>query len=273
MMKPMKEKWPLLLWLVVPVLAGSVYPYVKEEPGNLQWVTISMVIYVLFFSVVLHEWSHGMAARLCGDLTAQQAGRLTWNPIRHVSFLGSFLLPLVLYLMRAPAVVGWAKPVPFRPAGLRQYPRDQVFLAVAGPLSNFALSYLCFTLFLIAGSVFNFLFKASPVKMQLDLFAPIPLHSVPLEPFWFVLFQILSLGMVVNLVLGVFNLIPFPPLDGSWILRALLPKKAMAFFSRAQFYGFIVLILALQFGLLEWLFYPVGVILVVFLQWGNLCLR
>ena len=255
-MEPIQKKTFLFLWLIIPVCAGVLYPFLKSEPRYLEGLTIGILIYVLFFSVVVHELCHGLAAHFCGDPTAKDAGRLTFNPISHVSVVGSIAVPLALYFMKAPAVFGWAKPVPFNPIKLRQHPRDQVMLAVAGPLSNFTLSYLCFNLYLIIGFIFNRFFPESPIHMQLDIFAPISLQKVPFEAFWFVLFEILNLGMIINAVLGIFNLIPFPPLDGSWILKALLPKKAMVFFGKLQMLGFILLIVALQLGLLKILFYP-----------------
>jgi Zn-dependent protease len=259
-----QQKASLILWLVIPICAGILYPYLKVDPKYLEWLTIGILIYVLFFSVVVHELCHGLAANLCGDPTAKDAGRLTFNPLSHVSIVGSIVVPLGLYFMKAPMVFGWAKPVPFNPIKLRQHPRDQVMLAVAGPLSNFTLAYLCFTLYLIIGIGFNHLFPGSSIPIHIDLFSPISFQNVPFEAFWFVLFEILSFGMFINVVLGVFNLIPFPPLDGSWILKALLPKKIVGVFSKLQIYGFILLMVALWFGLLEIFFYPVLIILGIF---------
>ena len=271
-MRLIRQKAFLLLWLVMPVGVGVLYPYLKADAQALQWLTTGLLIYVLFFSVVVHELCHGLAADFCGDPTAREAGRLTFNPLKHVSLVGSILVPLGLYLMKAGAVFGWAKPVPFNPLKLRQHPRDQVMLALAGPLSNFASAYLCLNLFIFIGFAFNRLFPASPVALQLDLFAPFTFKQVPFEAFWFVVFEMLSFGIVINVVLGVFNLIPFPPLDGSWLLKALLPKKITVFFGKLQLIGFILLLVALQFHLLQVFFYPVMIVLLVFQTLANLCL-
>lgn len=254
----------LLLWLVIPLGAGLIYPYLKDEPQYLGWLTIGLLIYVLFFSVVVHELCHGLAANWCGDPTAKNAGRLTFNPISHVSLVGSVIVPLILYFMKAPMVFGWAKPVPFNPINLRQHPRDQVMLAVAGPLSNFTLSYFCLNLYLIASVIFNGVFPDSSIHLQLNIFAPMAFQNVPFEAFWFVFFEILTFGMIINFSLGIFNLIPFPPLDGSWILKALLPKKAAVYFGKIQLVGFILLLIALQFHILEIFFYPVIIIISLF---------
>jgi Zn-dependent protease len=260
----MQQKAFLILWLLIPISAGVLYPYLKANPQYLAWLTIGISIYVLFFSIVVHELCHGLAANFCGDPTAKDAGRLTFNPISHVSLVGSIAVPLVLYFMKAQMIFGWAKPVPFNPIKLRQHPRDQVMLAIAGPLSNFTLAYLCFTLYLIVGVGFHHLFPDASVPIHIDFFSPISFQNVSFEAVWFVLFEILSFGMVINVVLGVFNLIPFPPLDGSWILKALLPTKIMGFFGKLQIYGFILLLIALRFGLLDIFFYPAWIVLGIF---------
>ena len=93
------QKRYVLLWFVIPVVAGLLYPSVKGNPQFLEWLTIGLLIYVLFFSVVIHELCHGLAANWCGDPTAKHAGRLTLNPLSHVSLFGSILVPLVLYFI------------------------------------------------------------------------------------------------------------------------------------------------------------------------------
>lgn len=266
------KKLPVCLWLVIPVGIGLIYPHLKQEPQYLEGLKIGLLIYVLFFSVVIHELSHGLAAYWGGDPTAKLAGRLTFNPMSHISVVGSIVVPLGLYLMQASAVFGWAKPVPFNPVNLRQHPRDQVMLAIAGPLSNFTLAYLCFNLYVMMGVIFNRSFPDSPIYLNLDMFTPLPLDQIPFEAFWFVLFEMLSFGIMINVILGVFNLIPFPPLDGSWILKAILPKKVTIFFGKLQQVGFILLIIALQFHLLEVFFYPAIIILSVFQIIANFCL-
>lgn len=262
----------LLIWLTIPIAFGLVYPYVKDDSQYLEWLTIGLLIFVLFFSVVIHELCHGLAANWCGDPTAKKAGRLTLNPISHVSLFGSILVPLALYLTKVSLVFGWAKPVPFNPVNLRQHPRDQVMIAVAGPLSNFTLAYLFFNINLLVGLLFTRLYPHTPAPFILDILSPIALNDVPFEAVWFVLFKILSFGMIINVFLGVFNLIPFPPLDGSWILKALLPQKFSIYFGRIQIFGFILLLVALRFGLLEIFFYPAILIIGLFQVIAGFCL-
>ncbi len=271
-MKYVQDKIWLSFWLVVPIIAGILHPYMEGNPQYLKWLMIGISICVIFFSVVTHELSHGLAGRLCGDPTAENAGRLTCKPWNHVSLFGTIIVPIALHLMNASFLFGWARAVPFNPVKLRQFPRDQVMLAVAGPLSNFFLSYLCFVSFLVSGFLFNHLHPENPMNLNLDVFEPIVMGDVPFKGFWFAIFEILNLGIVINLALGVFNLIPFPPLDGSWILKSLLPKKVSLFFGKAQAAGFILLILALQFNLLDLFFFPVGVILGLFYALSSYCL-
>jgi len=253
----------LLFWLILPVIAGFVYPVVAHEPEMLKWLTGGLSLYVVFFSIMTHEFCHGAAAYWCGDPTAKLAGRLSLNPLKHVDLFGSILLPLFLYISQASVMFGWAKPVPFNPVQLRQHPRDQVMVSVAGPLSNFTLAYLCFQVNLILSFVFIRFYPDAPSPVGVGLFSELALDGVSAEPFWFVALTILNLGMAINLFLGAFNLIPFPPLDGSWLLKAILPQKAAAVLNKIQAYSFILLIAAIWFNLLDIFLYPATFLLMV----------
>jgi Zn-dependent protease len=171
-------------------------------------------VLVLVFSVMIHEVSHGYIAERLGDSTARHAGRLTLNPLRHIDPVGSVLLPAVLHFSGAP-MFGWAKPVPYNPANLRDPVGGGAKIAAAGPLSNFLLA-----------AVFGLLIRA--------LFGTA-------SPQLLVLFAHISL---VNIWLGVFNLFPIPPLDGSKVLYAVLPRSQGSFeFVRfLEQYGFLILI-------------------------------
>lgn len=151
--------------------------------------TFLFALIILLFSVVIHEVSHGYIAEYFGDDTARRAGRLTLNPLRHLDPIGSFLVPGFLALAGG-VIFGWAKPVPFDPRNLRNPRRDEGFVALAGPASNFILAL-----------VFIFLYRA-----------------VFSSPMFLLIIQ-------VNIALAVFNLIPIPPLDGSKILFSLLPNS------------------------------------------------
>ena len=150
-------------------------------------------------SVVVHEVAHGYTAYLLGDNTAKNSGRLTLNPIKHLDPFGSVVLPLLLVLMNAGFVIGWARPVPYNPANLRDEKKGTFLVAIAGIIANLMLAIL-----------FGLLIRFSPA-------IGIPL-SVPF-------FKITSIIVILNLVLALFNLIPIPPLDGSKIMFSFLPYK------------------------------------------------
>ncbi len=177
--------------------------------------------------IVVHELSHGLAAYWMGDNTAKDAGRLTLNPLAHADPVGSILLPFLLVISSSPVIFGWAKPVPINPLNFKS-PRKGLFItSLAGPGSNFVLA-----------AVFALIFKTG-------IFAP---HSI--------MWKFLLSGVMVSLVLGVFNLVPIPPLDGSNIVLAVLPKKMMRYYAMLERYGFIILIAMLYLGLLNKVIFP-----------------
>ena len=151
------------------------------------------VIIIIMFSAVIHEVMHGVAADRLGDPTARYAGRLTLNPIPHLDLFGSIILPAVLAIAQSPIFFGWAKPVPYNPFNLRPGRFSEAIVAAAGPFSNLGIA-------LVVGTIMRF----SPLDT--------------------VLYAILFLVVLVNVMLFLFNLIPIPPLDGSKILSALLPR-------------------------------------------------
>jgi len=177
-------------------------------------------IVILIFSATLHEVSHGYVAYSLGDPTAKLQGRLTLNPLKHLDPFGSVILPLLMYISTAGALVfGWAKPVPYNPYNLRGGKWGPVYVALAGPLSNLVLAII-FSLFI--------------------RFAPITLSPSFLG--------IIILIVVINVLLAVFNLIPIPPLDGSKLLFALLPLRARQLEALFARYQLVILIFILFFG-------------------------
>ena len=180
---------------------------------------------ILIFSIIIHEVAHGYAADKLGDPTARYAGRLTLNPIPHIDFLGSIVLPIISVLSPGGLLFGWAKPVPYNPYNLTRAPRwGETIVAAAGPGTNFALVVVFAVLLRLAED----------------------------QTFGAICF----IGILVNLWLGLLNLIPVPPLDGSKVLSGILPRTLAYQFDqwRARmeynpFLGFgIVLILVVLFG-------------------------
>jgi Zn-dependent protease len=179
----------------------------------------------LVVAIILHEISHGVAALAFGDDTAKRAGRLTLNPIPHVDPFGSIILPALGAISGLP-VIGWAKPVPVDPARMRHPRRDIVFVSLAGPTTNFLL---------MAGAAL--LARAELHSNGGFLGGAIDTSSSSL------LLEITFYFAVVNLLLGIFNLLPIPPLDGSALVERLLPREWLPTWYRIRPYGLVVLFL------------------------------
>jgi Zn-dependent protease len=176
-------------------------------------------IAILIMSVVIHEVSHGFMAEYFGDPTARNAGRLTLNPISHLDWFGSVLLPAVLVLAHSPFLFGWAKPVPYNPNNLSNRKWGTIAVASAGVLANFFIA-------IIFGIV---------LRLTINLALP--------AGFYF----ITSAIVIVNLALGIFNLVPIPPLDGSKILFSFLPESAFSFILTYERYALILLLIFIVF--------------------------
>lgn len=170
-------------------------------------------------SIVIHEVSHGFMAEYFGDDTARNAGRLTLNPIKHLDLFGSILLPAVLVLSHAGFLFGWAKPVPYNPYNLRDRKWGTIAVAAAGILANFFIA-------IIFGLIIRF-------SVGINLSAN----------FYF----ITSAIVIVNLALGIFNLVPIPPLDGSKILLSFLPESMASFIYRYEQYSLLLLLIFVIF--------------------------
>ncbi|MDP3996168.1 MAG: site-2 protease family protein [bacterium] len=191
----------------------------------MQTITLFSII-ILIVSVIIHEVMHGYAAKWQGDHTAEMAGRLTLNPLPHLDLFGSILVPVILVFSGAPFVVGWAKPVPFNPFNLRNQKWGEAIVAVAGPLSNVVIAVF-FVLLIRFSDILSFL------------------------PPSFI--QISALVVIINLVLAVFNLMPFPPLDGSKIFFSILPGRYYHIRETMERYWFVFFLFFL-FALSKFLF-------------------
>jgi Zn-dependent protease len=173
-------------------------------------------IAILIMSVVIHEVSHGYAALYLGDTTAKHEGRLTLNPIKHLDPIGSVLVPLLSYTAGG-FIIGWAKPVPYNPYNLRPGRWSEALVAAAGPASNLSIALVFGLLLRFAGPA------GSPAFVS-----------------------ILTIIVLINIILAIFNLIPVPPLDGSKLLFALFPENLQRFREFFERFG-IVLLLFLVF--------------------------
>jgi Zn-dependent protease len=173
----------------------------------------------LVVAVILHEISHGVVALWFGDRTAKEAGRLTLNPVPHIDPLGSIVLPAMGAITGLP-VLAWAKPVPVNPNRMHKPRRDMLYVSLAGPATNL-------TLMAAAAVGAKLLYENGP---QVLFYEQLPLGT-----------RILFSFAVVNLFLGLFNLLPIPPLDGSALLERLLPAGWLPNWHKFRPYGFVVL--------------------------------
>jgi Zn-dependent protease len=189
------------------------------------------VIPILLFSVIVHEIAHGWMALKLGDPTAKDQGRLTLNPLPHIDPIGSVLVPLMSLAAAGHVFIAWARPVPVNPLNFHNPRRDSVLVSAVGPVSNFLLALLCGIAVIATGFARAALADSAP--------------GLPAQVTQFVLTMFYG-GMYINVVLGVFNLIPLPPLDGSHILAALLPPPAAAAYMRIGFFGVLVVLFAMR---------------------------
>lgn len=189
---------------------------------NANILYIIIVLLIVVFSVILHELAHGIVAYWLGDHTAKDAGRLTFNPIKHIDPYMSILIPVILYILKAP-VFGGAKPVPINYHNLKGREWGMALVAIAGPLTNFLIAFLAF----LIGHFAGFLYGRGGELLD------------------FVFSELLF----INLGFMLFNLIPIPPLDGSRVLYAISPDLVRNFIKSLEVYGVIlVYILILLFG-------------------------
>lgn len=186
-----------------------------------EFLAFSLVI--LLFSVILHEVMHGYVALKFGDRTAENAGRLTLNPLPHIDPIGTILVPGLLILSGAGILFGWAKPVPVNPLNFSDLRKGELFVSAAGILANFSLA-------IVSAILYHFL-NTVPTTPQLVL-------------------SLLRYAVEINLLLGVFNLFPIPPLDGSKILLSQLPYHLAKEFEKIERYGFIIILILLTTGIL-----------------------
>jgi Zn-dependent protease len=182
----------------------------------------------LLFAIVIHETAHGWMALRFGDPTARDAGRLTLNPLYHIDPFGTIIVPLLLYLSNTGFLFGWAKPVPVNPYNFRDPKREMMWVSLAGPGANMLTAFACGLIL----RILSFLAGGSGLG----------------SPLFSLLVNMVFYGMIINLVLAVFNMIPIPPLDGSKVLMRFLPPKYEYYMLQMQGMGMFLLIGIIMIG-------------------------
>lgn len=193
---------------------------------------ISIWAIPVLFAITLHEVAHGWMARYFGDRTAELLGRLSLNPLRHIDPLGTVIVPAFLLAIRAPVMFGWARPVPVATKALRNPRRAMVFVALAGPAANLVMAAIWCA---VLGAIVRINGNATLVG-------------------WIA--QMAQAGIVINVVLAVFNLLPIPPLDGGRVLAGLLPPPLGARLEKIEPVGLFLVLGLSALGMLDWLFEP-----------------
>lgn len=189
----------------------------------------------LMIAMSVHEFSHGWVAYKLGDTTAKSAGRLTLNPLAHIDPIGTVLLPIFLFIAtRGQFVFGAAKPVPINYMALRNPKKDIIWIGLAGPSANFLFAVL--------------------LSLIIKVIYPLSLLSLILKQLAF-----------INIILGVFNLIPIPPLDGSRIVMGLLPNNLARSYSSLEPFGFMIILLLIAFGFFNLAVWPIVRLIMIFL--------
>lgn len=194
---------------------------------------ITIWILPVLLAVSLHEAAHAWMADRKGDSTARLLGRLTFNPFKHIDPVGTILVPVVMILATGFAF-GWAKPVPVDARNLKNPKKDMMWVALAGPVSNFIMALI----------------------WAIILFLSVSFHDSRSSLSLFFLYMPVA-GITINVILGVLNLLPIPPLDGGRIMAGLLSNQASAQYSKIEPYGFFIIIGLMLTGLLSYIIFPV----------------
>ena len=214
------------LWFLLKILGNNMIQLTLAQK-------LAVWALPLLFAITLHEVAHGWVASWFGDQTARLSGRLSLNPLKHIDPIGTVLLPLLMVAV-SNFVFGWAKPVPVDARNMRNPRRDIALTALAGPLANLLMA-------LVWGGI-----------------AKVGLMLAVHDDTWFgvPLVYMGSAGVMINVVLGVLNLLPLPALDGGRVLNSLLPPRMAYRLSLLEPYSFFILLLLLFSGLLNYIMYP-----------------
>jgi Zn-dependent protease len=201
---------------------------------TLQHIDIVFKLIAFLFAISVHESAHAWMANMRGDPTARMLGRISLNPIKHIDPVGTLLLPAIAMYFHAP-VIGWAKPTPVDPRNFKNPMLDDILTSVVGPISNFVVAIGAVLVLAVVKLI-------SPVGREIVFGIPQGFIATDTDSFLVPLCLLFYELMIINVVLGVFNLIPVPPLDGSHVVRHLLPAGALRIYDTVGMFGLFILV-------------------------------
>jgi len=206
----------------------------------------NLIIFIpaLMFAIIIHELGHGFVAYKLGDKTPKIAGRLTFNPIPHIDLLGTIIFPVLLIFFKAPFIFGWAKPIPVNPYNVRKmnYRKAMAIISSAGPMANFISAVFFAIMYHLLAYLSDPMYSTLGVKLANAILKPL------------VIFLYASIS--INVILGIFNLLPIPSFDGWRILLSFLPRDLEAKLEPLEPYGFFIVILLLMLKIINNIIIP-----------------
>jgi Zn-dependent protease len=219
---------------------------------------IVIQVFALVLAVCFHEAAHGWVAWRNGDATAKLAGRITLNPIPHIDLFGTILFPAILMITHAPILIGWAKPVPVNPRNFTNPKRGFAQVSIAGPGSNLLLAVIA----AVGLKIWTLLDRDLLAYLGAYLYGDVAVHGVSVAlPLALFLVQSVS----INLVLGVFNCFPIPPLDGGHFLIGVLPPRQAMALARVEPFGMFIVLALAYFGVISVFVRPITALLLAVL--------
>ncbi|MBN1512471.1 MAG: site-2 protease family protein [Phycisphaerae bacterium] len=236
---------------------------------SITWPVGILYFVVLILSIMFHELGHALSAYWAGDPTARDRGRLSLNPIRHLSLFGSFIVPLVLILLPGDAFIGWAKPVPVTPGRMRRPRLGRLGVSLAGVSTNLILAFLAANVLAALLIVLGLVWPGFvPVRAAIPFTLPL-LVGLPHETVWTYVIEAVKATVFVNVFLAWFNLLPVPPLDGYGAIRSVLPVRLGAWLDRMAGFGTVLLLGLVALNLLTYVLVPAIVAAIVLLHLGT----
>jgi Zn-dependent protease len=227
-----------------------------QLPAQRSWTVVATQVGVLVVSIMLHECAHAMAAYWSGDGTAARLGRISLNPLRHVDPFGTIILPAILLLAPGGFMLGWAKPVPINPRQFRRPRHGLLAVTLAGVSVNLMLALASTAGLLAVGSALRLAYPDATSEGFAIIVADCRIHGAAAGPAWELAITALKAGIIVNMILFTFNVLPIPPLDGFGVLESLAPASFAPLIVSLRSTGWILLIVLIATGILGYVLVP-----------------